>query len=409
MNKDKVYIFNFWESYNYGAVLTAYALQQILKLLGYDSVLINDIINPSRYIVKKNSFNKIFAQKYLSYIKIPQRINAYLKEFKSGKIFITGSDQVFRIGPMENFARIQEYILDFAPQNAKKISFSASFGVNKENFLNETSPNIIEYMKKSLKSFDFISVRENAGVEICKDVLDVDAKWVIDPVFVIDKSKYYDLINNSTEDYNDKIVSYVLDTNKDYEKAYSYFEKQYNTQVVKTVHSNISVENWLASIKNCRFLITDSFHGMCFAIIFNKPFICLANKNRGSARFESILNMLGIEYQCIQDINEIYKKDCIFKLDYEKVNQRILEEAQKGMLFIKNALESPISKLEEKKDAKIQFLEKKIFEDEANKNIKKVLKMCLWETWLNIFYHLPISAQNLIKELRGFVKNAKTK
>ena len=65
MNKDKVYIFNFWESYNYGAVLTAYALQQILKLLGYDSVLINDIINPSRYIVKKNSFNKILDQKYL--------------------------------------------------------------------------------------------------------------------------------------------------------------------------------------------------------------------------------------------------------------------------------------------------------------------------------------------------------
>lgn len=408
MNKDKVYIFNFWESYNYGAVLTAYALQQILKLLGYDSILANDIINPSRYIVKKHSFNKIFAQKYLSYIKIPQQINAYLKEFKNGKIFITGSDQVFRTGPMENFARIQEYILDFAPQNAKKISFSASFGVNKEKFLNETSSNIIEYMKKSLKSFDFISVRENAGVEICKDVLDVDAKWVIDPVFVIEKSKYDNLINNSTEDYTDKIVSYVLDTNIYYEKAYSYFEKKYNTKVVKTVHSNISVENWLASIKNCKFLITDSFHGMCFAIIFNKPFICLANKNRGSARFESILDMLEIEYQCIQDINEIYKKDCIFKLDYAKVNQKILAEAQKAMLFLKNALDTPVSKIEEKKDAKIQFLEEKITKDITNKKIKIVLKIFLWEMWLNIFYHLPISVQNIIKELRGIIKNAKT-
>ncbi len=408
MNKDKVYIFNFWESYNYGAVLTAYALQQVIKSLGYESVLINDILNPSRFTTKKDSFNKIFAQTYLSCVNVPPKTSAYINELKNGKIFITGSDQVFRTALISNKGRIQEYLLDFIPIDAKKISFAASFGVNKEKFLNETSSKIVEYMKSPLKSFDYISVRENSGLEICKDVFNINAEWIIDPVFIINKSKHDDLIKNSTEDYNNKIVSYVLDTNKDYDKAYKYFEKKYNTKVIKTVNSNISIENWLASIKNCKFLITDSFHGMCFAIIFNKPFICLANKNRGATRFESILNMLGIEYQCINDINEIYKKDCIFKLDYEKVNQRILEEAQKGLKFLKNALDAPVSKKDEKVEAKLQFLEDKIKELETKVSIKYQIKQGLWNLWLVIFHkYLPNQIKNTIRVIKNKLKKGK--
>ena len=112
---------------------------------------------------------------------------------------------------------------------------------------------------------------------------------------------------------------------------------------------------------------------MCFAIIFNKPFICITNKERGATRFESILEMLNIENQCINNINEIFEKDCIFKIDYTKVNQRIEKEAKKGLYFLQKALEAPIGKKEEKIEAKMQFLENKVCKLEKEATLKYVV------------------------------------
>ena len=294
-----------------------------------------------------------------------------------------------------------QYLLDFTNIDKKKIAFSASFGVDKEQFLKETSRETIDKMNISLKSFDLISVREKSGIEICKDLFNVKAEWIIDPVFIMNKSNYDELIKNSTKDFSNKIVSYVLDTNKEYKKAYKYFSKKYNSKIIELADSNESIENWLASIKSCKFLITDSFHGMCFAIIFNKPFICITNKERGATRFESILEMLNIENQCINNINEIFEKDCIFKIDYTKVNQRIEKEAKKGLYFLQKALEAPIGKKEEKIEAKMQFLENKVCKLEKEATLKYQIKKKLWNLWLIIFHeYLPNPIKNIIRFVR---------
>ena len=257
-------------------------------------------------------------------------------------------------------------------------------------------------MKKSLQSFDFISVREKSGVEICKEVLGVDAEWIIDPVFILEKAKYDELINNATKDYSNEIVSYVLDNNKSYDKAYRHLEKQYGSKVVKLANSNESVENWLSAIKNCKLFVTDSFHGVCFALIFNKPFICISNKSRGAARFDSILEMLNVENQCINSIDEIYTKGCIFKVDYEKVNQRIEEERQKGLAFLQKALESPVGKFEEKQAVRTQYLEETVSKLEQQANLKYQIKKELWNLWLIIFHkYLPEPVKNIIRRIRG--------
>ena len=397
MEHKKTYITNFWHTRNnYGANLTAFALQVVLQQMEYENELINNPLKRNETICK-NCFGFNFQKQYLKTTAFIDKHIDLLNE--SCNTFITGSDQVFR--PIYTQENPEQYWLDFVKPDKKKIAFSASFGAGKEQFLNENSASIIEHMKNSLKSFDFISVREKSGVEICKDVLGVDAEWIIDPVFILEKENYDNLIKNANNEYKNSIVAYVLDTSREYKKAYSYLSKKYNKKVIETANSNISVENWLASIRDCDLFVTDSFHGMCFALIFNKPFICLANKDRGATRFESICEMLGIENQCIDSILEVTKKDCVFKIDYAKVNQRIEEERCKGLDFLQKALDAPIQITKEKVESRNQYLINRIIELENQNNLNFQLKRWLWYKWLVIFYNLPEFIRNFIQILRG--------
>lgn len=400
-NNNQIIIINYWANrINYGADLTAFALQCLINILKkYENLLIDNQFQSYKYKYKKLNFFKNF-EKNIKKTTHLSKYSDFLVLNSYADTFITGSDQVFRVSRLGNHK--YQYLLDYVNSNKKKIAFSASFGVNKEQFMKETSQETIENMKFSLSSFDFISVREKSGVKICKDLFDIDAEWIIDPVFILDEVNYDELIKNSTKDFSNKIVSYVLDTNRKYKKAHKYLSKKYNLKVTELANSNESIENWLAAIKNCKFLITDSFHGMCFAIIFNKPFICVANKQRGASRFESILEMLNIENQCISDVNEIYEKDCIFKVDYEKVNQRIAEEAQRGLDFLKKALEAPVGKREEKIEARMKFLENKVYELETQATLKYQIKNALWNLWLIIFHkYLPNPIKKIIRNIKN--------
>ncbi len=404
--KENIGIINYWWApTNYGALLTGYALQQLLISLNYNALLIdNKSMNIKNIKEYENSFNYEFSSKNIK-ATLPCLNRLDFENLNNEmNIFITGSDQVF--SPTWMGSHFDNYYLNFVSSNSKKIAFSASFGVDKETFLNLFNDSILENIKYALTSYDVISVREESGVEICRDLFGVNAEWIIDPVFIINKSNYDELIKNSTIDFSNKIVSYVLDTNKEYEKAYKYLSKQYNTEVVDLAYSNVSVENWLAAIKNCQLFVTDSFHGMCFAIIFNKPFICVTNKKRGITRFTSILKMLGINNQCINSINEIYECDCIFNIDYRIVNKKIGDEAQRGIAFLKKAVESSVGKKEEKLVAKIKFLENELCKLEEQATLKYQVRNTLWNLWLIIFHKLlPTPIKNVIRFLR--CKNVK--
>lgn len=393
--KNNVSILNYWWAANYGANLTAFALQQLIK----NSILINNS-NFQQYISNSQlKFHKNFAKNYLNTSKICRTYSTFNNLNKNCNTFVVGSDQVFR--PHINKSIFDTFLLNFADITSKKIAFSASFGVSKEQFLKENTTEKIEQMKISLKSFDFISVREKSGIEICKDLFDVKAKWIIDPVFILDRSKYDELITKATKDYTNKIVSYAFNETKEYKVACNYIKNKYKSEIIELMHSRESIENWLAAIKNCKLLITDSFHGMCFALIFNKPFICIVNSSTGSTRYDSVFEMLGIENQCINNITEIYKKDCIFKIDYDVVNKRIDEERQRGLDFLKRTLEAPVLVTQEKIDAKIKFLENKVCELEQQATLKYQIKKESWNLWLIIFHkYLPKPVKNIIRFVR---------
>lgn len=387
---DNIYIFNYWWTANYGANLTAFALQQLIK----DSILV-DNSNYNQVIAEASKkFHKDFSKAYLNSCEHCNMQSSLINLSKTCNTFVVGSDQVFRSKLNKEVSK--SFLLDFVQPNSKKIAFSASFGVDKEQFLKENSKEVIEHMKKSLQSFDYVSAREKSGVEICKDIFGINAEWVIDPVFLIDKKNYIKMISSSIKGYNGKIIAHlVANSNK---KIKNYKGKQ----VINLHNTNISIEEWLTAIQNCNLLIADSYHAICFAIIFNKPFIVVTKQEQASARFQSLFEKLGIEDQCLNSFDEIYTKDCIFNVDYEKVNQRIEEERQKGLAFLQKALESPIGKFEEKQAVRTQYLEETVCKLEQQANLKYQIKKELWNLWLIIFHkYLPKTMKNLIRRIRG--------
>lgn len=379
INKN-VYITNFWYASNYGANLTAYALYKMVSKYCNNVFLLNNLKNKDKIVYQK-SFAKKFIEKYC-------KIRNYEKE--GDAILITGSDQVFNPNCEPYYAK--DHFLDFADINDKKVSFSASFGGSKEKFLKENSKEMIDRIKKSLKSFDFVSVRENSGVEICKDILEVDAEWIIDPVFSLEVKDYEELIKNSTKDYSGKTVSYMIN-NK--------IETYNGAKIIELFHSNESVENWLNAIHTCKLFITNSFHGVCFAIIFNKPFICIVNSEIGSARYDSLFELLNIENQIIHSKNGINGIDSIFKIDYQSVNKKIEQERGKSLNLLKLALDMNVKNIQEKSDIRLSYLEEQVLDLAKRDSLKYQLNTCIWETWLNIYHnYLPKSIKTIIRFIR---------
>lgn len=393
LKSKQIYIQNFWYVNNYGACLTAYSLYSILSKTGYNVKLIDISSMSEKLSYTSTSFIK-------EHCKTTKHIKNYLdleNIISPNAIYITGSDQVFR--PYLVKDKLSMFLLDYIPCE-KKIAMSASFGKGKIEFLQENNKVILAKIKKSLMSFDNISIREHQGVEICNEVFDIKAKCIIDPVFILDKNYFENLTNGKNIEHKEFIASCIFEKkNNNIDK---FLSKKYRCNVIELHQSNFSIEDWLNMIKNCKFLITNSYHAMCFAIIFNKPFIALSKDMGASSRFESLFELLNIENQSINSIDEIYTKDCIFNVDYEKVNQRIEEERQKGLAFLQKAIEGPVGKFEEKRAVRTQYLEEIVCKLEQQANLRYQIKKELWNLWLIIFHkYLPEPIKNIIRKIRG--------
>ncbi len=327
-------ILNFCFSKNYGAALTAYCLQQYLKLhFKKDFKLINW---KDEYSAKNfpNSFCEKFAEEKLSLTKEFKNIED-LKELNSlTEIFIVGSDQVFRYNYVKNSE--DAYFLNFTDFTKKRIAFSASFGTDKF----EANQYDTYRIQKFLKRFDAISTREDSGVTICAEEFGISAKHILDPVFLIERKNIEDLINSNNDKYKNKIVTYILDKKPKIEQKICALSQKVKKEILG-IAENVSLEEWLEAIYNCEYLITDSFHGACCAIIFHKKFLCLKNKNRGEARFNSLEKTFDLKGSFVSDINDLqYFEDFHCSIDWEIVEKVLLKEREKAFEWIKSALES---------------------------------------------------------------------
>lgn len=230
---------------------------------------------------------------------------------------------------------------------------------------------LLQIYKHYLSQFDNISVRETSGVEILKNDFEISSTLVLDPVFLLSKEHYIkNIVSNSfINDKNCYMFKYFFSPTENEDKIINKVAIDRNLNII---HTNIEVtspiEDWVAKIYNSKLFITNSFHGLCFAIIFNKDFICIANKNIGNARMKSTLELFGLEKYLVQSVNEITTRPDLFDpIDWEKVNSILEREKERSLKWLKDALEAPkdFSKVDPA-DAIIQNLNNKILALQSN-------------------------------------------
>lgn len=339
---------------NYGGNLQAFAMMEMLKNLGYEPYFINlkfkkNIEFYVKYSIKKyllfwhekykNPPNLIQAQDMKNFIDKyinPKTIEIFDKNelatfFNDNKFdaYVVGSDQVFRNMGALGFKDI--YSLGFIDNNTIKIAYSASFGTDKYSGVNK------DYHTKNLSNFKGISIREKSGIKICQNIFNVDAEHTLDPTMMIDKQKYIDMFSNIAETLSkDKIFAYILDKNNTKKNTLYKISKKLNKQIYEINDGDVttpSIEIWLKSIHDSDLVITDSFHGCVFSIIFNKPFYCIINENRGADRFYSLLEVFQLKNRIIID-SDIDFKD----IEWNKVNAILLESKVKSQNFIQEKI-----------------------------------------------------------------------
>ncbi|WP_297208540.1 polysaccharide pyruvyl transferase family protein, partial [uncultured Brachyspira sp.] len=377
---------------NYGGALTYYALYKVIEQLGYNPLLIYD------NKLQDSLYNNFIGNKF--HIKYSNIANEYFSEEILNQLnencdtFIVGSDQVWRYDFFED--NIFYYLFNFTNNSKKKISYSSSFGIPTYNggYCNKL------LFKNYLKQFDYVSVREDDGINICKNEFDVEATHVLDPVFLLDV-KYYDyLISKSKLNIKYKYVaSYLRRGDSNIDKYLSFVSDKLSLKVFKTgrvdfsskveYDKSFSIEDWLYMIKNCDFFISDSFHGICFAIIFNKPFILVINDGAIS-KYKSLIRMFKLENRTINKFYEILEDTNIINtsMDFEQINEKLELEKKKSLEWLVNALETPkkINKDSYKDDMINLLIEKNQQLNNENKQLSnKINYLANNINWLKFF------------------------
>lgn len=330
---------------NYGGVLQNYALQYVLRGLSVSPITLDlqthlnvpywDYLKEyfkyciKKYLFKRNAkilpykqvrpsvFND-FVDKYISITETFHKYSSELIDKYDLDCLIVGSDQVWR--PMYNVYP-EAMFLDFAKsRKIKKIAYAASFGVD----IWELSPQLTDKARILVSDFDAVSVREYSGIKLCKDYLNVKAINVLDPTLLLDKSVYDELAKDIPQAKNDYIAIYTLDITNDVEEKIKAFAKNKGLKIKSFTSDDgfsLSIPEWIASIRDASLVITDSFHGTVFSIVYNKDFYSINNLGRGSSRFESLLSELSLSNRLI-DSNQfvISENDC--PISWDEVNQK---------------------------------------------------------------------------------------
>jgi len=349
-------IMGFWCGLNYGSVLTYYALVQVLQKLGNKVLMIEKPSFRSDFELDPNTHSRKFANKHYN-ISGFRTIDELPELNNFCHTFMLGSDQVFNPGCYKGFKNT--LFFDFVNNDKKKIAYAASFGHPNINFPTTERIKLNYYLNK----FEGVSVREASGLDTLNK-LKVPGVHVLDPVFLCDHSKYEDLISEvpPLKD-NDFILSYILDPNEDKRNLILKTAEIKNKKFINILdglthkyeknNKLLNLENTLpptnlptilAHYQKANFVITDSFHGTCMAILFKKPFIAIANRHRGITRFESILKLLNLRHRLVFNITEntLNNPELFSNIDYNAVYKILDAEKEKSLNWLINVLNMPV-------------------------------------------------------------------
>lgn len=364
----KIGIVNFHFAHNYGAMLQAYALQESLKELGNESIIIDfkpkeimdgyeiwtvkkikniksflwTIKNYKRLKLKYDLFED-FKKKYMNLTnETYKRIDSNTLNKYKFDAFVCGSDQIWN---MDLNCELKEYILSFSKDiKVKKISYAASIGSNK------IKKEHVKIMKEDLESFNSVSVREDDAVKLINDNFNLKCEQVLDPVFLLAKEEWQKVSINVDLEEEKYILLYGLEENDVFENILSLLKNETNFKIINIspnkskseyVDKNlfkVGPREFIGLISKAEIVVTNSFHGTCFSIIFGKKFLTIGHSELNS-RMESILRVMNLESHMISsEVKSIENLNYIINDNLDSIQERLIKEINKSKMFLKNAI-----------------------------------------------------------------------
>lgn len=374
MSKVGILTFHFVD--NHGAVLQAAALSLALRDLGHDPFFVDytpdHVERGGRLVVPKSAADlrgnaktiylrlrsvasplignrekkalfAAFREKHLVLSTHGFRtVSELLNSPPQADIFITGSDQVWNKSQQYGFD--PAYFLQFGGASVRRMSYAASFGRG------EMPAQDLETIRPWLESLNAISVREVSGRALVADSCGRDATVVPDPTFLVDPAGF---VNPNTPDRGDYVFSYGLRTKRLIDSIQGMIAATLNVPVIAPQGSaganpknsprfTVGPAEWLALLQRSRFVVTNSFHGTVFSILFQKPFVTVAlpgAKAGYNERARNLLVALGLEHRMVASPECVSKRDLVnAPIDWDDVQQKQLAFREAGLQFLTHTL-----------------------------------------------------------------------
>ena len=342
----KIAVMTIHNALNFGAIFQAYATQEILSKYGsvdvvnyenkhieklyspfnvkFDSSFLKSLVRETLLlkskVSKKNKFEVFFNTK-LNFTKKVDFVNETLETYD---VYVSGSDQIWNPKITNGVNSLNEkYFLSFAPENTKKISYASSLGNYRFNTEQERR------VKQLLETFASLAVREQDGVEYLEPFLNRKVKQVLDPTLLLSKDDWINKLklkeNKSSEEY---ILVYTVPRAELLKDAINFYAKQgikvisVDSAIRKTGNVDKQIrdagpEEFLNLFLNAKMILTDSFHGVCFSINFQKDFLAISS-GVVSNRMRNILSLVGMENRLIESVNDFEKVKPITNEEYRK-------------------------------------------------------------------------------------------
>lgn len=355
----KLRMITFHTPKNYGAVLQAFSLMKQLeeyaddvKVIDYNTphlrsiypviqkpgsakALIKTLLMLPAAHGKKNKYSKFdaFVKKNLNLTQRFESTQELYEQTWDADLFVTGSDQVFNPGRIEEERKA--FYLDFVPETIRKISYAGSFGVSQIKTENK------EEVSRYLNSFSDISVREQSGVEIVKELCDREAELVLDPVFLHDRDFWMQYERPYKKDFGEYLFYYRLLGNKRSDEFVEKIAREKKLKLVvmsddlltmkaDDVLRDVGPEEFLYLMNHAKFIVTNAFHGVAFSVIFKKDFVFSDANEVTNGRGLSILDMLQITKEAYIDH---YGADS--QINYEAVSKKLEDRIEHSRAFLK--------------------------------------------------------------------------
>lgn len=336
--------------------MTAYALYRLLEKQGRKPLLLDQspFTRNAKFCEPANK-SRIFMRQHGVAVSQPLATDADLAALNNTlDTFVLGSDQVWRWRYSQKEGSF--YFLDFVRGDKRKVAVASSIGIDRE----ERPAALQRKAKFYLQRFDAVSVRERSAVDVLKACYNVEPAWVLDPVFLHGPALFEELTAACPVPQQPYVLSYVLEPDAAIRRYIDTIAAERGLTVINMVDgqkdieqlkarlgtdnvvADLTPEQWVNYIRRCSFFVTDSFHGVCFAHLFHKDFVCVAPPVRGLTRFESLLGLTGLTAHLLPpDCPQEAWQQATRPIDWERVQGILDAEREKALQWVQQALSAP--------------------------------------------------------------------